>query len=251
MPDTDTDANTDVTTDNVEESSPSSQNPFETYVRENAKTQTQDSADEEEAEEESSDEAVEGEETSEEPEPAKEPPFHEHPRFKELHADNKQLKAELAALKKEREEAAKVKTMTKEEKIAYDFKQKYGFASKEDVETVKRQNALLKEKLAFEKFLAKYPTASPQAEAIQSLAFTPKYKSKSYEEIYKEVFKGSTPERKVVKRTVRTGMKGTSSPSKDVSGSKFTREKIREMDLATYRKYEKEIAKQMKEGTIT
>lgn len=187
------------------------------------------------------------EETDEKP-----APFHEHPRFKEVIKDNQSLKAELEQLRKDREEEQNIATMSKEDKAMYSIKKKYGLATQDDIAAIRQQNTALQEELKFEKFLQKVPAASEKVEAIKALSNTPTYKHKSYESIYKEVFGSSDPNRKVVKRKVRTGMKTTSSGAPVGGGATkvFTRKQIDNMDSATFRKNEAKIEQQMSKGLI-
>jgi hypothetical protein len=223
--------------DNLEESSPQD-NQEDSNVSEDEETLDQD-------------EEYELEEEAEEEPEEKPAPFHEHPRFKELISSNRDLKEQIAKMESKRTEEQQVASMDKEQRAVHELKTKYGFATKDDMKAVQLENARLKEQFEFEKFLKANPDAADKAEVIQDLAFTPKYKEKSYEAIYKEVFQGSESGRKVVKRRVRTGMKSTSSTGSKVTGKKvFTREQISAMSSEQFRKNEAAIERQMKKGLI-
>lgn len=216
------------------------------YVGEDAKaqeleeeelyTEDSDTPDEEEEVEEESDEQV---------------PFHEHPRFKELISTNKELKEKLEQLES-KPQPVDTSKMTAEQRAIHRLRNEYGFATKDDLTKVERENKVLKEQIKFGKFLDSHPEAKGHAEAIQALAYTPAYKSKSYEEIYSEVFKGASPSRKVVTRKKRSGLKPTSSPSsKQPSSSKYiSRARIAKMSKEEFKKHEPAIMKAMKEGRI-
>lgn len=222
------------TVDPVEESLPSEDQDLN--VREDEETQ----------------DPQEGEESEEDLQPEEKPmPFHEHPRFQALINENRETKALLREMKEAQEQERKLQNMTPDEKKVHDLKKQFGFATMDDVRAVQIENARLQEQLRFEKFVAQYPDASQKADLVRQLALLPGYRQKSYEEIWKELG-GIQPQKKVVARRVKTGIKPTSSASKMGGGEKlFTREQVRTMSLEEYKKNEKQILKQMREGKLS
>lgn len=216
--------------------------------------------DEEQLEEEESSTSEENESESDDADDSAEEagdknvPFHEHPRFtglvndnKDLKLSNKELKSELEALRKEREEAQRLAGMSPQEKAQHEAIKKLNLATKTDVEAVKKQNAMLKDQLEFEKFLAKTPDASEHAKAIKAIAYSKDYAKKSYADIYSEFY--GSGKKKVVARKVKTGIKARSG-GKGNAGRFFTREDIKKMSKDEFAKNEKVIMKQMADGRI-
>jgi hypothetical protein len=229
----------------------------EDAIKDEQMEDSSDSENDEELEEESStsEESEDSDDASEEAEEEEEKaPFHKHPRFQELVADNREAKeqnkalmAELQALKAEREEAQRLASMTPEEKAQQEAIKKLNLATKSDVAEIKRQNLLLKDKLEFEKFLASNPDAAEHTEAIRAIAYSKDYAKKSYSDIYSKFF--GSGQKKVVSRKVRTGIKAKAG-GKSQGSKVFTRADIEKMSTQEFAKNEKAIMKQMADGQI-
>ena len=232
--------------DDLEESSPQdNQEQDDSTVSEDEQTQDQ------EEEEEISEEADEADEE-------RLPPLHENPRFREVNEqknyfkrDNERLRDELEALRKGREEETMVANMTEEQKAVHKLTTQYGMVTKKDLDDLKLQNAKLQEQMRFEKFLSSAPEASAMSDVIQSLAYTPKYQTKTYKQIWDELSGASKQkDRKVVKRTVKSGIKGKGSTTKQSGGTTWTREKIAKLSNEDFIKNEKSIMDAVNKGLV-
>lgn len=180
-------------------------------------------------------------------------PYHKIPRFRELNDKVKTLEAKLAAKESSDAEAKRLANATPQERAVAELFNNYGVAPKSEVEKVKKDFAAYKDAQDFEKFLTKYPEAAPRAAALKALAFTPFYGKTSYEDIYKEVFSEpqADPNRKVVARRLKTGMKPLSAGGSKGEVEKVpTRADIDAMDDAEFDKNRSKIQKWMAEGKI-
>lgn len=194
------------------------------------------------------------EEGAEDAEPSQEEPvpFHKHPRWQAREERLKELEAKLLLMEKESENARRLSAMTPEERQAFESAKKLNLVTKFDLEEVNERHAAetskLKEEIAIKDFLVKYPSAQPSEQAIRELSKMSSNAGKSYEDIYKEYFGA---ERKVIKRTVRTGVKPIGGANKDSGVKVLTASAVQNMTPAEYAANRTEIMQMMKEGKLS
>lgn len=196
-------------------------------------------------------EAEEGAEASEEEEEDL-VPFHKHPRWQAREEKMRELESQVALMKRDADMQAKIAAMTPEEKTAWEAAKKMGLATKFDLEDVQSQHTmetnLLKQEIAIKDLLIKYPSAKGHEQAIRELASLPQNINKGFEEIYQNYFK---PDKKIIKRTVKTGLKPVASPESKKSEGALTSAMVASMSLEEYRKRSPEILALMKEGKLS
>jgi len=180
----------------------------------------------------------------------KQAPLHEHPRFKQVISDNRELKRKLEEMESRDREREAYEKAGPEERAIMDLRRKGNFASKEDIARIQKQLMKQADDRAFQDFLKANPQAEEQADVIKALAYTPQYSQATYADVYKALGGGG---RKVVATRQKTGMSpkgGGGARAATAGGAYFTGAQIAAMDDATYAKNLPEIKKQMREGKI-
>ena len=179
-------------------------------------------------------------------------PFHKHPRWQAREEKMRELESQVALMKKDADMQAKIAAMTPEEKTAWEAAKKMGLATKFDLEDVQSQHTmetnLLKQEIAIKDLLIKYPSAKGNEQAIRELASLPQNVNKGFEEIYQSYFK---PDKKIIKRTVKTGLKPIASPESKKTEATLTSAMVASMSLEEYKKRSPEILALMKEGKLS